>query len=142
MKQNSIGTFERLFSKGVQEDAVYFAFPLGHFFQPLPCPLCFHSWIKAGMFSIACLLISRRPFNVRSQSFPLTFCPSPVPLTCSPRSTLRLSFSPGFLTVHGSRSTTPCSEASLTRSACFRRPYAGECHRPVAKFLCGRNGFG
>jgi hypothetical protein len=29
-----------------------------------------------------------------------------------------------------------------TRSACFRRPNAGECHRPVAKFLCGRNGFG
>ena len=109
-------------SKGSKQQPAYFALPLGQAFQPLPWPFCFHSWIKAGMFSIACRLISRRPLSVRSQSFPLTFCPSPVPLTCSPLSTLLRSFSPGFLMVQGSRSTTPCWEASLTKSACFRRP--------------------
>lgn len=129
-------------SRIVFDHVYYFAFPLGHFFQPLPCPFCFHSCIKAGIFSMACLLISRRPFKVLSHSFPLTFCPSPVPLTCSPLSTLLRSFSPGFLMVQGSKSTTPCTEASLTRSACFRRPKAGDCHRPVVKFLCGRKGLG
>jgi hypothetical protein len=34
---------------------------------------CFHSWIKAGISIIAFFRISKRPFSVRSHSFPLTF---------------------------------------------------------------------
>jgi hypothetical protein len=103
---------------------------------------CFHSMIIAGMFNIACLLISSRPLSVLSHALPLTFCPSPVPFTINPVSMRRASFSPGFLIVQGSRSTTPCKDASLTRSACLRRPNVGPCHRPVVKFLEGRNGLG
>jgi hypothetical protein len=103
---------------------------------------CFHSIIIAGIFNMACLLISNRPLSVLSHAFPLTFCPSPVPLTINPVSILLASFSPGFLIVQGSKSTTPCSAANLTRSACLRRPNVGPCQRPVVKFFEGRNGLG
>lgn len=119
-----------------------FALELGHFFHPLPWPFCFHSCINAGIFNMACLLVSSRPLSVLSQLFPLTFCPSPVPLTINPCSMRRASFSPGFLIVQGKRSTTPWADANLTRSACLRRPNVGPFQRPVVKFLVGRKGFG
>ena len=81
---------------------------------------CFQHCIILGMFNIAFFLFSSLPFMVRSQSFPFTFCPTPVPLTRKPCSSLLCIRNSVPLVVNGRSSSTPCFLASLTRSACLR----------------------
>ena len=80
--------------------------------------------------------------NILSCRWPLTRCPTPVPRTRRPSSTLCRILSSVPLEVKGSSSSTPCSLASFTSSACRRSEYSGSCHLPVIGCLCGRNGFG
>lgn len=44
--------------------------------------------------------------------------------------------------VYGSSSSTPCSRANLTNSACLRSENTGSCHLPVTGCLVDLNGFG
>lgn len=115
---------------------------LGHFFHPRPCPLSFHCLTSSSIPSIACLRASSRPFCVRSHNLPLTRCPTPVPLTRIPSSSVRFCTVPDSFGDQGSSVRQLCFVASEIRSACFRRLYTGGRHRPVSGFLCGRNGFG
>lgn len=86
--------------------------------------------------------VTYRPFNVRSDSFPFTRWPIPVPLTLRPFSILFLILSSVPFTVCGNSSSTPCFRASFTRSACLLSENTGSCHLPVTGCLCALNGLG
>jgi hypothetical protein len=83
-----------------------------------------------------------RPFNVRSDSFPFTLCPTPVPLTLNPFSALLRSLSSVPFTVWGNKSSTPYCLASFTNSACLRNENTGSCHLPVTGCFCALKGEG
>ena len=87
-------------------------------------------------------IITYLDFIDLSQAFPLTFWPSPVPLTRRPPSSRRLRRSAVPLTVYGSSSSTPCLRANFTRSACRLSEKTGSCHRRVMGCRWARKGFG
>lgn len=108
----------------------------------MACLTCFQSLTSSGISSMAFLRFSRVAFIVLSHLWPLTFWPSPVPLTLSPFSSTRCSLTSVDFLPGGSKASIPCCLASFTRSACLRRPIAAPFHRPVSGFRHGRNGFG
>ncbi len=127
----------------------------------------FHSLMSSGISSMACLLFSILlhtmlayclpcclsriqggdpttyfATNVLSCLWPLTCCPTPVPLTRNPSSTLFRNLSSVPLTENGNSSSTWCSRASLTSSACRRSEYLGSWNFPVTGCFWDWKGFG
>lgn len=60
----------------------------GYRFHPLPFPLILHSRMSSGIFSIALILFCNVTPILLSHLWPLTFSPSPVPLTPAPAAPL------------------------------------------------------